>query len=414
MSRPYTLSRMGVKFTFVASVALAIALGVYLLLSESVSWFLYDERFSEYWMEREQVAIENFQNYVTEKKLTAQAAIQDVEWEKGYRTMYLYLETEALDIAEAGGQLVQCADRNIIAFAYPNDSYYDSVGKVLALSVSALLFFLILLPYFYHILHRIMRLSQKMEILSGGDLSYQIHSPGRDELAELGRSIEEMRLSVLEQMARENEAVTANSRLITSLSHDLRTPLTKLMGYLELLQYKKYKNEEDYQLYLQRAIEKAQQMRDMSDEMFRHFEIQKKTDPELEIVPVSGAVFLSQLISEQCWELQAEGFDVQPPVMEGSYLLQIRVEDVKRIFDNLFSNLKKYSDPQYPIDISTGQSDQEIWISIENHIKENRSAESCGIGVPTVKMLMEQNNGQLQAEQKGNIYRSSLRFQKLI
>ena len=332
--------------------------------------------------------------------------------------MYIYLEEitdeymEYLDLSEISGHELLCSDGTLLAYAYSSYTYYEGVGRVVALGFSVLCFFLILLPYFYHILHRIMRLSKEMEILSGGDLSYRICSPGRDELAQLGRDIEEMRLSVLEQMERETEAVSANNLLITSLSHDLRTPLTKLMGYLELLQYKKDQSDEERRMYLQKTIEKAGQIRDMTDEMFQHFEVRPAENQEL--APVSGAVFLGQLISEQCWDLQAEGFNIQPPVMDGSYLLQVRVEDIKRVFDNVFSNLKKYADPHSPIRISTGQTEEEIWISLENHIRKSLGTESRGIGVPTMQMLMAQNNGRLEARQEAEVYYSTLWFQKLM
>jgi signal transduction histidine kinase len=419
LSKMHIASRMGVKFTTVSAVALAVAFCVYLILYEIVlPYFLSDERFYEYWAGQEQKAIADFQNYVTKKNLSRQAAIQDVEWEKEYRTMYIYLEEitdeymEYLDLSEISGHELLCSDGTLLAYAYSSYTYYEGVGRVVALGFSVLCFFLILLPYFYHILHRIMRLSKEMEILSGGDLSYRICSPGRDELAQLGRDIEEMRLSVLEQMERETEAVSANNLLITSLSHDLRTPLTKLMGYLELLQYKKDQSDEERRMYLQKTIEKAGQIRDMTDEMFQHFEVRPAENQEL--APVSGAVFLGQLISEQCWDLQAEGFNIQPPVMDGSYLLQVRVEDIKRVFDNVFSNLKKYADPHSPIRISTGQTEEEIWISLENHIRKSLGTESRGIGVPTMQMLMAQNNGRLEARQEAEVYYSTLWFQKLM
>lgn len=117
-------------------------------------------------------------------------------------------------------------------------------------------------------------------------------------MAELGRSIEEMRLAVLEQMKRENEAILANSRLITSLSHDLRTPLTKLMGYLDILRLDRCRDEEQRAEYLRRASDKALQMRALSDEMFRHFQVGDPPEPEEGKEMVSGPVFLGQLLCD--------------------------------------------------------------------------------------------------------------------
>ena len=205
-----------------------------------------------------------------------------------------------------------------------------------------------------------------MQVLAGGDLTYRVVSNGRDELAELGRSIEEMRLAVLEQMKRENEAILANSRLITSLSHDLRTPLTKLMGYLEILRHGKCRDEAQRAEYLRRAADKALQMRALSDEMFRHFQVGDSSELTEEKETVSGPVFLGQLLAEQCFDLTDAGFSVEPPVLEGDYHLSVRTEDICRVFDNLFTNLKKYADPAAPIQVSVREEGERVVVALRN------------------------------------------------
>ena len=242
------MSRLGIKVTVIAFAALAIAFGIYLFIYEmAIREFIFDERFDEYWSKKVTIAFEDFQAYVTEMELTVQGAIHDVNWEKNYHTMTLYVESYDPQNAEYYNsegyheQEILCSDGVAYAFIYISADYYFNIGRIFALGIAVICFFLIFLPYIYHVVHRITRLSKDMEILSGGDLSYKIISTGGDELAELGRDIEGMRCSVLEQMARESESVLANSQLITSLSHDLRTPLTKLTGYLEILQHKKYR-----------------------------------------------------------------------------------------------------------------------------------------------------------------------------
>lgn len=393
-------SRLGLKFTSVAAIALIISFSVFLLLYDGVIWwFLYGSEFDSYWTNVGTSAVASFQEHVTSNELTVDDAIRDVRWEKNYRTMYLYLASSPeANIPEEDddtlvGIPVNCSDGVVYAYAYPSASHYDGLGMAISLGIAAICFFLILIPYVYRIIHRITHLSHEMEILTGGDLSYHIDSPGEDELAELGRSIEGMRLSVIDQMARENEAVLANSRLITSLSHDLRTPLTKLTGYLEILRYKKYRNASEEERYLNSAIEKVQQMKSLSDEMFRHFQVNDTPKADTVGETISGTLLLSQLLSEMCFDLQAAGFQATLPVIDGEFILSFPVFDLRRIFDNLFSNIKKYADPSKPVEITISKQASEIAIMISNYMGACLDTDSNGIGLPAVKTLVEQNGG---------------------
>ena len=294
------------------------------------------------------------------------------------------------------------------AYPLPNYLYYDGASRILALLSAGLCFFLILTPFTALLIRRITRLSRDMQVLAGGDLSYQVVSKGRDELAELGRSIEEMRLAVLEQMKRENEAILANSRLITSLSHDLRTPLTKLMGYLDILRLDRCRDEEQRAEYLRRASDKALQMRALSDEMFRHFQVGDPPEPEEGKELVSGPLFLGQLLHEQCFDLKEAGFSAEPPALEGDYQFYIRTEDICRVFDNLFSNLKKYADPHHPIRLSVREEGEEVAIELENRAGKAPRGDSRGIGLPTIRALLDRNGGRMEIVRRGENYHTTV------
>lgn len=242
--------------------------------------------------------------------------------------------------------------------------------------------------------------------MAGGDLSYKIASVGRDELAELGRDIEGMRRSVLDQMARENASVLANSQLITSLSHDLRTPLTKLTGYLEILQHKKYKDESEHDLYLSKALEKAGQMQSLSDEMFRSFQVRQTNYAGLEkqsseSVPAKQMV---EILTDQCCDLQDEGFQVTISDSVSPCFIQIHRKDLQRIFDNLFSNLRKYADKEQLISVSVKELHDAVEITLKNYIRVQSSADSTGIGLPTIQSLLSKNGGKMEIDRTDNTF----------
>lgn len=406
-------SRLGLKFVGIAALAFAAALALQALLYDSLlPAFLQSPQFESYWYARYGDAADRFQSYVTARQLTVQQAKADTHWTRQNPQVDLYLESpvflepELLNDGEEA--VVQCADGVLYAFPFPAYLYYDGVCRVVSISLASLCFVLALTPYTVHLIRRITRLSRDMQVLAGGDLDHQVVSRGRDELAELGRSIEEMRCAVLEQIQRENEAVLANSRLITSLSHDLRTPLTKLMGYLEILQHGKYRDEEERAAYLKMAGDKAEQMRTLSDEMFRHFQVERTFPREPEAELVDGPVFLGQLLAELSFDLESAGFSIQPPAAEGEFQLQVRVEDICRVFDNLFSNLKKYADPGHPILLRVEERDRWAVVRLENRLGPSRPADSRGIGLPTIRALLERNGGHMDIQRDGDRYRAGI------
>ena len=70
-----------------------------------------------------------------------------------------------------------------------------------------------------------------------------------------------MRKSFIGRLESEDKARLANSELITAMSHDLRTPLTVLVGYLDIIEYKKYKTDENLRQYIHNSREKAYQIK---------------------------------------------------------------------------------------------------------------------------------------------------------
>lgn len=206
----------------------------------------------------------------------------------------------------------------------------------------------------------------------------------------------------------------ANSRLITSLSHDLRTPLTKLTGYLDILIYEKYQSQEEHDRFLHLAAEKAEQLKALTDQMFQSAQVGvPQTGLEQPPEAVDGAALLGQLLEEQCGDLSREGFQVEPPVFERDFRLFLRTEDAVRVFDNLFSNLRKYADPAFPVSIRAEERADAVTLRLENRaVPRPDRADSHGLGVPTMKDLMERSGGTLEVSLSEGTYASVLTFRK--
>lgn len=102
--------------------------------------------------------------------------------------------------------------------------------------------------------------------MASGDLTTPVIPGSKDELGILARELDNLRITLHETITNEQESHQANQDLITAMSHDLRTPLTVLKGYLEILRLGK--NADMQTEYLNRCIQKTEDIQEMSDRMF--------------------------------------------------------------------------------------------------------------------------------------------------
>lgn len=391
MDKKRYFSRLGTKLVGISVLGLILAFAIfYLIDSIIVPWLLYSERFAPFWQKQNEAAVQAYQEYVTAKHLTVQQAMEDEEelaekWSSGLYTImaapasleqmallpdssvvgtiqsnddvsYGFTWAASVDVVESAQtpsvefvltmHQIQCADGVIYVATAPTVLQYAELGRIAGLLLALLGFCAVVVPYIVRLLRRIGALSREASVLMAGDLEHTIRIKGRDELSGLGENIERLRCSVLARIEGERAAVGANSRLVTSLSHDLRTPLTKLTGYLDILIYHRYQNQAEHDDFLRLAAEKAAQLKALTDQMFASAQVgAPRAGSEQPPEAVDGAALLGQLLSEQCDDLRREGFHIQPPVFDQDFQLFLRTEDTVRVFDNLFSNLRKYADP---------------------------------------------------------------------
>lgn len=420
----------------VLGLGLAFAL-FYLVYGVLAPWVRYSGRFAGFWERRTEAAVQTYQDYVTGRGLTVEQVMGEGDlvrldtWlihasrtgiyaENAYASSYITLTLNGTDAGgvtymyiteDSGLRPIQCADGVAYISFVPSVRY---VGLGLGLGAALAGFCAVVAPYIVRLLRRLEALSRETEALMSGDLDRVIHVRGRDELSGLGEDIERMRRSVLERMRGEREAVAANSRLVASLSHDLRTPLTKLTGYLEILAYRKYRTQEEHDGFLRLALEKTAQIKALTDQMFATSQVDAPQGPlERPAEVVDGAALLGQLLEEQCADLRREGFDAQPPAFTRAFQLRMHTADAVRIFDNLFSNLRKYADPATPVGVAVEDGPERVVLRVENRVRPAPAGtDSHGVGEPTMRALMERAGGTLEISRRGDRYLCALAFPK--
>lgn len=140
---------------------------------------------------------------------------------------------------------------------------------ILSLLISFSFYLIILQSFIRKRIQSIQNLQEDVFTLAIGDWNHEIKVSDKDEIGRLAQDLNQMRIAFLQTMDNEQQACVVNKELISSLSHDLRTPLTTLKGYLEIMNLKK----DDIKFrdqYLQKCLDKVEEITYLSNKMFEY------------------------------------------------------------------------------------------------------------------------------------------------
>ena len=410
----------------VLSFALFFAIG-----NAALDHTVYGEKFSERMSDRQ---FRQLQSYVERESITTDRLSRLNAWcsrgEGVYLTVYrdgilIYespvakeqtFDSEAFDPAaedmEREYTLVFTDGVTTKAFLYyfASDAFY-----IWMLGASGLLAFSVFSFCFVSMVHRklryIQRLRNDLDILAGGDLSYTVTVQGQDELSELAAGIDEMRRSILAHQQAEDEIRAANSQLVTAMSHDLRTPLTSLLAFLELLDRNKVRDEEQRRHLIHQSLTQTMSIKSMADKLFEYFLVYTSEWEEADLEPQNADEVLGQFWQEYAFALESHGFTVHTDFGELSGTIEVNLELLRRAFDNLYANLVKYAEQSQPIDIHYYRAEEQVLLIIKNTISSQRDRrESTNIGLNTCRRILKMHRGSFETTEADGVFTAEIRL----
>ncbi|MDV3448810.1 HAMP domain-containing sensor histidine kinase [Bacillus safensis] len=427
--RKYTLA----KKLALLILAAAIVSGLVFLTLQKITNDLIDGYLSsdEYYDQESAKYIQKFSRYVSENELSSTDRQAFGEWVKkeNYINLTIFKDevlqydsiySAADESAYGKERMTQYAKHHSYPVQFSDgegrvmvDGFYSSRYHDLAFTLellgATLIFLLMVLLGIRKSLRYLQTIHQEIHILEGGELDYEMTVKGHDELAMIAKSIEDLRKAFLDKLQAIDELQEESRSLVTEMSHDMRTPLTSLMMNLEFAKKEEAGADTRKDQYIASAYEKALQLKNLSDNLFAYFLLDKEHEPELETVAVKEVIY--DLLSDQVAILQQETFKVHLLGELPDSYINVNVEELGRVFDNLMSNILKYADPKKDINL-TFLSDQEIFeIHISNAINEtNDTQESTGLGERSIKRMMSRMHGQFERMEKNGVYYIVLRF----
>ena len=426
----------GLAKQFMGMIALAALESVLLLTVSQVvlskGLHFYFDR-SEVQNELTQRQVDELQEYVDENHLASTDVRKITAWahKRRYILLELYRDRKLIysSFAPKGARLeendeqtpfydwtphysIRFADGDTEAMLYYNgfNTYYGTGCEIL-LTLCIVWWF----PGFFllnsrKIVRYVVLLSEEIQAMEGGDLDHPITIRGSDEITTLASCLDSMRVTLRQQQEEEAQAAAKVKNLITEMSHDLRTPLTTLLLYTEILRCRKYETPEQADNYLNKIDAKARQIKQLSDNLFEYALVTRDTVAVLDPPAHFSAVF-EEPLTEMVETLQQRGFACALELGEEDVLLSVSGQYVRRILDNITSNLLKYADPGRDVIVRFVQEGSRAGLCFENCVLPvPASSESTKVGLPSIETMMEKMQGVCRIEQPEGVFRMTLLF----
>lgn len=264
-------------------------------------------------------------------------------------------------------------------------------------------------------------ISSGLKIIASGNLNYRIQEKGTDEIRNIAYNINYMAKEIGEKIQAERTAEKTKADLITNVSHDLRTPLTSVMGYIGLVIQERYKDEEEMKEYLNIAFSKAERLKLLIEDLFEYTKL-NNSGISLSKTQVDLAEFLSQLIEELTPLLDEHKLTVYKKFEVERLIVAVDPSKMLRVFENLLTNAIKYSYKPGEILVGLYEKDNKAIIVFRNkgdhipkekteklfdrfyRVDESRNADTggSGLGLAISKNIVELHDGEIFAESVGD------------
>jgi signal transduction histidine kinase len=248
----------------------------------------------------------------------------------------------------------------------------------------------IIVEHFSRIIARIKRLQFDVNAVAEGRMDHEIVATGYDEITKLSYDIDNMRSAMLRNVEKEREALQMNTELITSMSHDIRTPLTVLMGYVDIM--KSGLPPEEMEEYILASEKTVQRLKSLSDDMFKYFRAFGRGGEDITMEEYDAPTLFEQLLSEHVLLLSESGYRVNyniDELLSERLIVRTDAPHLMRIVDNIFSNPYKYASIDEEVSIIGRRVDDLAVFEFKNVATRNAGAESSKVGLKTCKRLSE-------------------------
>ncbi|MDQ0208671.1 sensor histidine kinase [Alkalicoccobacillus murimartini] len=271
-------------------------------------------------------------------------------------------------------------------------------------------------------------ISENVHQIANGKLGQLINLKGNDELTTLARNINNMSTELELKFQNERKLEVERNELISNVSHDLRSPLTSVIGYVDLLIKNKYQNHEQYKEYLYIINQKSNRLKILIEELF---EYSRLSNPYIKLNKnvMNMVDLVEQVVGEHTPIFEQEKMHILKNIDDYNMPVSMDVEKIVRVYENLFVNSLKYSVKPSKIKIDLKKNGELAIFSISNEIEKDASLqmnklfdrffvgekartnnEGTGLGLAIAKKIVDLHHGRIYADLNENLITFVIEF----
>lgn len=267
----------------------------------------------------------------------------------------------------------------------------------------------------YH-LYQLDHIIGELHYIAQGHLEHRIPFRVNGNQQHVITSVNALVDTITQAMQEERASEKSKDELITNVSHDLRTPLTSIIGYLGLIEDHQYQSEEDIVKYSHIAYDKAKQMKNLVEDLFEYTKVQQHGAP-VNLMTVDLGQLLEQVGASFELEANKKGMAINVTCEPSPLSITADPEKLGRLFSNLVANALKYGHGASYIHLTAKQLGEKVVITVADdgekipaesvkHLFErfyrvessrNKATGGTGLGLAIVQSIVELHHGSVTA-----------------
>ncbi|MBZ9609636.1 HAMP domain-containing histidine kinase [Clostridium estertheticum] len=293
--------------------------------------------------------------------------------------------------------------------------HYDFIKIAIALWI------IIFISYSHLLIYKkikyFVEVDEHIKAIAEGRIDKKIPEQSKAELGKTAKNMNEIIEKLNKSIEEERRAEQTKYELITNVSHDLRTPLTSILGYLELIDKDKYKDEVELRYYVNIAYEKSKRLNNLINDLFQ-YTIMRNSTLKLNKELINVIELLNQVALEFRPQFRKVDIECRTYFSEDKLLIVADAVKMARAFENLISNGMNYGSGTEYIDICTRKENNSAVIEIINYgepipsidvpfiferfyrVEKSRSGFTggSGLGLAITKSIIELHEGEIFVE----------------
>lgn len=269
------------------------------------------------------------------------------------------------------------------------------------------------------IVHPLNKLKTAAENIKDGNLNFSVAAETDDEIGEVCVAFEEMRLKLKGQIERNIQYEKESKELISNISHDLKTPMTAIKGYIEGIMDGVADTEEKRNRYIRTIYNKVNDMNSLIEELFLYAKLDSNS-VTYSFAKVNVDAYFQDCVEEISLDLESQGVDFGYfNYVDRDTVIIADPEQLKRVVNNIIGNSVKYASPDRKLMISLRIMEEAEFVKIEiedngkgiarNEVplifdrcyrtdaSRNSSKGGSGLGLSIAKKIIEEHGGKIWA-----------------